>query len=298
MRWFPDIKISETMLIALTPFFGYIAAFFFSIGRYYVLEVPFEYIQISLELVLLASVLTFSFSLVVIVTWMLLDKLFPSRRKGQTKYLLNGNPISKTTFKEAVILTILLPLVIAGALFFSTTLPLLYVSSALIGLLVLIAGLFFLPPLTRYPEIKNYMEKFEKYSDDDYERKIELAREQMKRKSTRISRFSINSLLGIDPENTLYRYILLTIYAIIWASLAFVIGTAMMRTSTYSITNLNMKDYIVLGVYSEKYILVGVDKKKRTTTNEILLLNLEKELKITSQYIGIVNEPKRVGRFK
>jgi hypothetical protein len=293
MRLFSDIKISETILIALIPLLGYIAAFFYEVGKFYVLKVPLEYIQINIELILLSSLLTFSISLIAIIFFLILGKIPKASNNNKTKYILGGTPVTKSSFWESIIITFLIPILVAVFLFIFSTLPILYIAIVSIGLLILFVGVLFLPPLVRFPEEKNYRTKFEKYSDEEYKKRVELAKIEMKKKIDGNDLFNLFGLLGIGKEHQFYSYIKITIYSIIWAALAFILGAESMTTSIYSTSKINNKDYIVLGIYSDKFILVGVDKKKKITTNEILLLSNEKDIQVTSDNIGIINEQKK-----
>src|SRR5258708_5009534 len=145
MSLFSDIKISETILIALIPLFGYIAVFFYEVGKFYVLKVPLEYIQINIELILLSSFLTFSIALIVIIVILIMGKIPKTNTKS--KYILNGNPVTKNSFRKSILITFFTPIGVAIFLFLLTTLLTLYIVGISVGLLVLFASLFFLPPL-------------------------------------------------------------------------------------------------------------------------------------------------------
>lgn len=292
MRLFSDIKVSENLFIAVIPLFGYIAAFFYEAGRFLVLKVPIEYIQVNIGSILLSSFLTFSILLLVIIVFLVLSKIPNISDDKKLVYILNGNKVTKDSFLSLIILSIFIPVLITIALSASTALSVLYISAISITLFILLVALFFLPPLIQYPNEKNYLAKFDKYQDENYKKRITMAKIEMKRKNSEISHLNLFNMLNINEEHPFYGYIKLTIYSIIWAIFALILGVGVMNTSMYSTTKIENKDYVVLGTYSNNFILVGFDREKKITTNEILLVNNEKNIQLTREEIGIINKNK------
>jgi len=293
IRLFSDIKISESVLIAIVPLFGYIAAFAYKVGQFSILKVPIEYIQLSIESVFLSSFLTFSTALIIVIFLLVLNKIPKTSDNKETKYFLNGTAITKTSFHEAITVTFLSPIVVGALLAVFTSLSILYITGFSFGLFVLFAGVYFLPPLSKYPNKENYHDKFERYQKEEYKRKIELSKIQMSKGSSSVTLFNLFGLLNINEEHPSFSYIKLTIYLLIWASFALILGALTMDAGIYTTTKVEDKDYVVLGSYSDKFILAGIDKEKKITTNEIFLINNEKDIRMTMENVGRINEQKK-----
>lgn len=286
MRLFSDIKLSENIFIAVIPLFGYIAAFFYAVGKFYTLKVPLEYIQINIELILLSSFLTFSILLIVTILSTLLNKI---QSPSKEKYILDGSPVTKVSFRLTIVLIFLIPIIIAVVFLFFTKLPLLFVFLISFVLLVLLAGASFIPPLLKSFPSRSYRQKFDIYYQSQYKEKIKLAKKQMKKKT---GESSIFNMVGIKENNPFLNYVKLSILSILWGVVAFFMGYISVRSTVFTLTKIETKDYIVLGSYSDKFILVGIDTERKITTNEILLVSENNSISLSTEEVGIINENK------
>lgn len=83
----------------------------------------------------------------------------------------------------------------------------------------------------------------------------------------------------------------MTICSIIWAVLALLLGaSSVYNTDSYWISKIDNRNYVVLGVYSKNFILVGIDRERKITTNEVLLINRDNELQLSQENIGALNQ--------
>lgn len=281
--YLPNAK-QINILVPIIPLFGYLGAFFFEAGRFSKLMVPITYIKISLETIILSSVFTFTFIVILSVIYMIF-KSSPSNSANQRHAIKGkqGLAIKKASFSETIITSVIMILVFPFILILLTQLSILVTLLVTIGLIVLIVGLVFLPPLIKYPSKNRYKDKFDNYQEYEYQLKIQRAKTQ----SDKQTKIEIFNLIKTHP---LRSYIILSISLTIWSLVAFILGTATMSDATYSVVKYNSKDYINLGLYSNKFILVGIDKTTMVTTSEITFMNDDKNIQINQENIGEINK--------
>lgn len=273
--------LSESLLVALIPIFGYSAAYFYQIGRFQLFKVPTDFIQIGIEKVIVASFITLLLSLVGYLIYLFIKVIFSTKEKKKNNSL-NGFLIVKDTLAGNLAIAILIPPLIAILIFFTTTLDITITMGIYLMILIFIIGVGFLPPLFKYPDTKSYKRKFDKYQDYVYQNKIE----QVKKEENK--NFSI-SLIPFADDHPFFNYSVIVIVLLFWSFISFLSGSAN-ATEIHPIVVVNEKEYILFGSYNNQHILVGVDVKTKKTNSEIMLISDGENIIVKMKRIGIINK--------
>ncbi len=278
MKFFSDLNLSQTLSIISIPVLGYIAAFCYLTGKYTFLNLPVNFVEINTESAIFSSLLVL-FAIVSLIVVFFLLKKSPNKKEDE-----KFKPVTKKglifTFVAVLVLFIILTYLILSISSFPTSLTMALIIFSFISLIIYI----FVMPLFLYPSEKNYLSKYNLYSEKIF--KADLAKKE-KKEGMNIDLSFLTNFLRVN-----YNFYL--VFIIIWILLSYGIGYFDAQSQTkFSICTINGERYIIVGKYSGDLLLVNVDMKNKVTLNKILLKPMNETLTIQQEDIGKLNQTKQ-----
>lgn len=257
---------------------GYIAAFCYLAGKYSFLNLPIIFVEINPELAILSSLLVLSVIVGLILVFFLLTK-FPNKKDGE-----EFKPVTKMSlvfiFGVVLALFIILIYLILSISIFPTAIKL---ASILFSFMFLIIYIFVIP-LFQYPNEKNYLSKYNLYSEKIFKANL------MKKENNNDINIDFSFITNFLRDN----YILYLIFIVIWTLFSYGIGYSGAQSQTkFPISTINDEVFIIAGKYSGDLLLVNVDMKNKITLNKILLKPMSETLTIQQEDVGKLNQMKQ-----